>query len=156
MAAPDVHAGPRTFLFADLRGYTAYVEKHGDVSAAALLARYREIVRAAVADHGGAEVKTEGDSFYVVFDSSVAAVRCAMAVQQEAAAEGRPGLDIGIGLHAGETVAFETQYVGSAVNVAARLAAAASAGEVLVSETVRSLIRTALPVAFDSRGALAL
>ena len=156
MAGANVEAGPRTFLFADLRGYTAYVEAHGDRSAAALLARYRDIVRAAVAEHGGAEVKTEGDSFYVVFGSSVAAVRCAMAIQQEAAADGRSGLDIGIGLHAGETIAFERQYVGSAVNVAARLAASASAGEILVSETVRGLIRTALPIALDNRGPLVL
>src|SRR5262245_48142566 len=147
---------PRTFLFADLRGYTAYVEPHGDVAAAALLARYREIVRAAIAESSGVEVKTEGDCFYTVFDSSAVAVRCAMAIQHQAAQEQREGLEIGIGVHAGEVVAFDAQYVGSAVNIAARLAGVAAAGEVLISETVRGLIRTALSVPLESRGGLLL
>jgi class 3 adenylate cyclase len=59
------------FLFADLRDYTRYVESHGDRAAAALLDAYRELVRAAVAEFGGAEIKTEGDSFYVVFPSAL-------------------------------------------------------------------------------------
>src|SRR5262249_48460283 len=147
---------PRTFLFADLRGYTAYVEQHGDVAAAALLARYREIVRAAIAENSGVEVKTEGDSFYLVFDSSVGAGRCAMAIQHQAAQEQSEGLENGLGGHEGEAVDFDAQYVGSAVNIAARLAGLAVSGEVLISETVRGLIRTALSVPFESRGALPL
>ena len=70
----------RGFLFADLRGYTDYVELHGDRAAANLLERYRTVVRAAVAGTHGAEVKTEGDSFYVVFPSASGAVRCGLAI----------------------------------------------------------------------------
>ena len=51
----------------DLRGYTAFAESRGDIAAAELLDRYRALVRAVVADMDGAEIKTEGDSFYVVF-----------------------------------------------------------------------------------------
>ena len=59
----------RGFLFADLRGYTSFVEARGAVAAAELLYRYRAMVRLAVSEHDGAEVKTEGDSFFVVFGS---------------------------------------------------------------------------------------
>ena len=70
----------RGFLFADLRDYTRYVEGHGAVDAAELLVRYRAIVRQAVAEHDGAEIKTEGDSFYVVFPAVSAAVLCGLAI----------------------------------------------------------------------------
>ena len=159
---PHVMAGrsprpvPRTFLFADLRGYTAYVEREGDAAATRLLRTYRTLVRRAVAAEGGVEVKTEGDSFYVVCESSVTAVRCAIAIQRAAARQRRAPLAIGMGIHTGEATPFDEQYVGSAVNTAARLAAAAGAGEILVSETVRALIRTALPLPFADRGGLAL
>lgn len=66
-----------TFLFADLRDYTAFVERHGDVAATTLIADYRRLVRGEVAKAKGAEVKTEGDSFYVVFEAASDAVRCA-------------------------------------------------------------------------------
>ena len=76
----------KSFLFADLRGYTDFVEAHGDHAAAALLDGYRGLVRAAVAEQQGAEVKTEGDSFYVVFESASAAVRCGLRIVAGAAA----------------------------------------------------------------------
>ena len=146
----------RAFLFADLRGYTLVVETHGAVRAAELLERYRALVRDAVGRFDGSEIKTEGDSFYVVFDSVSAAVQCGLAIQTAAAdasAEATdPPIRVGVGVHAGETVAVADGYVGSAVNIAARLCAQATAGEVLVSDTVRSLTQTVLPVVFVSRG----
>lgn len=63
----------RTFLFSDLRDYTRFVQQHGDAAAATLIGDYRRLVRAEVARLEGAEVKTEGDSFYVVFSSAQAA-----------------------------------------------------------------------------------
>src|SRR5687768_10749038 len=142
------------FLFADLRDYTAYVEAHGDRAAAALLDAYRSLVRAAVADFGGAEIKTEGDSFYVVFPSASSAVQCGLAILSAAAAytanEGLP-ISVGIGVHAGETVETAEGYVGSAVNVAARVCSQAKSGELLVTDTVRALTRTFLPVRFVNR-----
>src|SRR5687768_3262853 len=142
------------FLFADLRDYTAYVEAHGDRAAAALLDAYRSLVRAAVADFGGAEIKTEGDSFYVVFPSASSAVQCGLAILSAAAShtadEGVP-IKVGIGVHAGETVETAEGYVGSAVNVAARVCGQAKSGELLVTDTVRALTRTFLPVRFVNR-----
>jgi class 3 adenylate cyclase len=146
----------RGFLFADLRDYTSFVERYGDTAASALLDRYRALVRSIVAQYGGAEVKTEGDSFFVVFPSASSAVRCALEIQLTAAAatsdDPATPLRVGIGIHAGETVAGSEGYVGSAVNLAARVCAQARAGEVAVTDTVRSLTRTSLRVEFADRG----
>ena len=145
------------FLFSDLRNYTKFVEAHGDAAAAALLDRYRRIVRREVAEFGGAEIKTEGDSFYVVFPSASGAVQCGLAIvratDEEAREAGEPPIQVGIGVHAGETVETEEGFVGSAVNIAARVCSQAAAGEVLVTDTVRGLIRTSAPVRFVERGA---
>jgi class 3 adenylate cyclase len=151
-----VTVDPRTngFLFADLRDYTRYVERHGDTAAAALLDAYRVLVRATVADYGGAEVKTEGDSFYVVFPSASSAVRCGLAIlgaASESDAQGGGPIRVGVGIHAGETVETSEGYVGSAVNIAARVCSQAGAGELLVTDTVRGLIRTSVPVRFTDR-----
>lgn len=133
-----------TFLFADIRDYTAFVEEHGDARARQLIASFRRLVRAQLALTGGGEIKTEGDSFYLVFQTAGQALRCAIAIMKQAADPQRVGgaLPVGIGIHAGEPVPLEGQYVGSAVNIAARLGAAADAGELLVSDTVRGLLRT--------------
>jgi len=149
-----VPAQTRGFLFSDLRGYSAFTERHGDRAARELLTRYRRIVREAVAAFGGAEIRTEGDSFYVVFDSVSAAVEAALAIQAALTEppDGEP-IRAGIGVHAGDVEDDAEQgIVSSAVNIAARICAQAEAGEVLVSETVRLLTRTYLRVGFLRRG----
>jgi class 3 adenylate cyclase len=146
----------RGFLFADLRGYTAFVERAGDAAAADLLDRYRHLVRAVIAEQAGAEIRTEGDSFYVVFPSPSAAVRAGLELVTRAASDAADHPDdpirIGVGIHAGESAETAEGYVGSAVNLAARICSVAKAGEVLVSGTVRGLARTSLPVTYSSRG----
>src|SRR6478735_33109 len=146
----------RGFLFADLRGYTQFGESHGAVRASQLIERYRALVRTAVTRFRGAEIKTEGDSFYVVFDAVSSAVGCGLAIAEAAATSSADHKDdpirVGIGIHAGETVATTDGYVGSPVNVAARICAIAGPGEVLVSDTVRALTAAVLPVMFDPRG----
>jgi class 3 adenylate cyclase len=142
------------FLFADLRGYSAFVEAHGDDAAAELLRTYRDLMRERISAFEGAEIRTEGDSFYVVFPSASSGVRCGLAILRAATETPAGGpIRLGIGVHAGETTETEEGYVGSAVNIAARVCAQARAGELLVTETVRSLIGTRLPVRFTSRGA---
>jgi hypothetical protein len=81
----------RGFLFCDLRGYTAFVEAHGDRAAAELLERYRAIVRTAVARAAGAEIRTEGDGFYIVFPSASPAVRCGLEIVAAPARHRRRG-----------------------------------------------------------------
>jgi len=126
----------RSFLFSDLRDFTSFVETHGDAAGSEVIRAYRAIVRAEIARTGGGEVKTEGDSFFVVFDSARQAVACGIGLQQATTAAS------GVGVHAGEPVPHEGQFVGSAVNVAARLAQNAAAGDLLISDTVRGLLRT--------------
>jgi len=150
----------RTFLFSDLRDYTQFVQRHGDGAATQLISDYRRIVRAEIAKHQGAEIKTEGDSFYVVFPGAHAAVSAASAILREADRYSRRQperpLRIGIGIHAGEPTPHEGQYVGSAVIVAARLAQSAGAGDLLVSDLVRGLLpRDGLP-AMEERSGLVL
>jgi branched-chain amino acid transport system substrate-binding protein len=146
----------RGFLFADLRGYTEFVERNGAAAAARLLERYRALIRGLITEFDGAEIRTEGDSFYVVFESVSQAVRAGLAIVESATTEPAAGPDqpiqVGIGIHAGETVETADGYVGSPVNIAARLCALAGAGEVYVSDTVRSLTQTVLPVVFGNRG----
>jgi class 3 adenylate cyclase len=86
--APNLTRG---FLFADLRDYTGFVETHGNRAGATLLARYRTLVREVVAAAAGAEIRTEGDSFYVVFGSVSAAVGCGLAIIEAAAATAAGG-----------------------------------------------------------------
>jgi len=149
-AAPNLTRG---FLFADLRDYTGFVEAHGNRAGAALLARYRTLVREVVATAEGAEIRTEGDSFYVVFGSVSAAVRAGQAIiAAAAAADPADPIHVGVGVHAGETVETAEGFVGSAVNLAARLCAEAKSGEVIVSETVRGLTRTQIEVEFQPLG----
>ena len=146
----------RGFLFADLRDYARFVESHGDQTAAELLARYRILVREVIGRFDGAEIRTEGDSFYVVFSSASAAVNGGLAILEAAAAAGedaRTGaIRVGVGVHAGETAETAEGLVGSAVNLAARICALAGPGELLVSDTVRGLTRTFMPVQFVPHG----
>src|SRR5712664_3902248 len=71
-----VTEGTRTFLFADLRDYTGFVERHGDRAAAALVAAYRKVIRQRVQETSGAEIKVEGDAMFVVFQSARQAIAC--------------------------------------------------------------------------------
>src|SRR5207237_7550439 len=146
----------RGFLFADLRGYTEFAETRGNRAAAELLDDYRRLVRDVVQRSGGAEIKTEGDSFYIVFPSASGAVKCGLAISEAATTASTEHPDrairVGIGIHAGETSETDEGFVGSAVNIAARVCGQAAAGEVLVTDTVRSLTRTSGEVTFSARG----
>ena len=151
-------AGTKGFLFCDLRGYSAFVEAKGDHAAAELLDAYRALVRTVIADHDGAEIRTEGDSVYVVFPTASAAVEAGLGIVAGAAEQGtreRP-VRVGVGIHAGETIATTEGPVGGAVNIAARVCAKAQAGEVLVTETVRALTRGLLPYTFAGIGTQSL
>jgi class 3 adenylate cyclase len=154
--AEQTEAAYRGFLFADLRGYTAFVERHGDAAAADLLDAYRSLVRDEVARHAGAEIRTEGDSFYVVFQSARRAVICGLAIV--AAAERfrhdhpEQPIRVGIGINAGETVQRGEGFVGTAVNLAARVCAQAREGEVLITSAVRDAVGAGAGRRFASRG----
>lgn len=149
-------AAYRGFLFADLRGYTAFVERHGDEAAADLLDAYRELVRAEVGRHKGAEIRTEGDSFYVVFGSARRAVTCGLAIVEAAGRLSRDNpnrpIRVGVGINAGETVQRAEGFVGTAVNLAARVCSQAREGEVLVTAAVRDAVGASPDLQLAPRG----
>jgi class 3 adenylate cyclase len=127
--------GTVTFLFTDIEGSTRLLHELGDDYAAAL-GEHRRVLREAVARHGGVEVDTQGDAFFVAFARASDALA--------AAAEGRDALAAGpirvrMGLHTGEPVATSGGYVGIDVHRAARIAAAGHGGQILVSQTTREL-----------------
>jgi class 3 adenylate cyclase len=149
-------AAYRGFLFSDVRGFTAYAERYGNIAAANMVGRFLEIARAAIARHDGAQVNTEGDAIHAVFSSASSAVLCGLEIVDAAAGlnvqePDRP-LGLGVGVHAGEAVATAEGYIGRAVNIAARLCAVARPGEVLVSSTVKGITQASIQVGFIPKG----
>jgi class 3 adenylate cyclase len=146
----------RCFMFADLRGYTSFIERAGNAAGVALLDDYLAMLRSVVAEYEGAEIKVEGDGFHAVFRSASSAVMCGLSIVESAAAATREAPDrpmpVGVGIHAGEALETADGFIGSAVNLASRVCAAAEAGEVLVTATVRGITHASIPVAFVSRG----
>ena len=134
----------RTFLIADVRGYSRFTEEYGDEAAARLAAKFADLVDDGVQMRGGKVVEIRGDEALAVFESARQAIRAAKDLQQIFAEESDADRDlplrVGIGIDSGEAVELEDgSYRGSALNVAARLCALAHGGEVLVSEGTRHL-----------------
>jgi branched-chain amino acid transport system substrate-binding protein len=135
-------ASVRTFLIADVRGYTRYSEMHGDEAASGLARRFAVVAGEAVRARGGEVVELRGDEALCVFASARAAVRGAVELQRRVRvpSDGEPfPLGVGIGLDAGEAVPTAGGYRGRALNVAARLCSLAKGGEILASEAVAHL-----------------
>jgi predicted ATPase/class 3 adenylate cyclase len=145
---PDpLPTGTLTLLFSDIEGSTSLLRETGDRWADVLSAQ-RRILREAFARHGGRELGTEGDSFFVVFGSAADAVRAAVEGQQELAAHPWPPggrIRVRMGLHTGEPTPHEDGYVGIDVHLAARVAAAAHGGQVVLTEATRALVAGHLP-----------
>ena len=140
MALP---AGTVTLLFSDIEGSTRLLEQLGD-EYASLLDEHRRIVRSAIVEHGGAEVRTEGDAFFVAFVRATNAVRAAVAAQRGLAAWAWPrgsAVRVRMGLHTGEPRLVDGDYVGVDVHCAARICSAAHGGQVLVSDATERLLR---------------
>jgi predicted ATPase/class 3 adenylate cyclase len=150
-----IPTGTVTFLFTDIEGSTRLLQELGD-EYRAVQDLHHEIVRRAFTDAGGTEIRTEGDSFFVAFRTPSAALRAVVAAQRGLARDwphGRPLL-VRMGLHTGEGVLGGDEYLGIDVNRAARIAAAAWGGQVLLSEATKVLVESALPegVTVRSRG----
>jgi class 3 adenylate cyclase len=137
-----------TILFTDVVGSTERAATVGDRRWHELLETHRHEVRSHLARYGGNEVDTAGDGFLATFDSPTSAIRCAWALSEASKAA---GLDVRIGLHAGEVLHRDHAITGMAVHIGARVAAQAQASEVLVSSTIRELV-IGSGFTFSSRG----
>src|SRR5437660_330118 len=131
----ELPTGTVTFLFTDIEGSTRLLHELGDAYADAL-AEHRRVLRGAFAGHGGVEVDTQGDAFFVAFSRASDALA--------AAAEGQQGLDgavrVRMGVHTGEPLVTDGGYVGIDVHRAARIAAVGHGGQVLVSQSTCELV----------------
>jgi class 3 adenylate cyclase len=133
----------QTVLFTDLVGHTEMMQRLGDAKGRNVLREHERMMRETLKEHGGAEIKADGDSFMVSFGSVTQAMECAVELQRafarRNAAAGEP-LHVRIGLNAGEPIEEDGDLFGSTVILASRICAQAGAGEILIPEPVRHLL----------------
>lgn len=142
-------------VFDDLSRFTPLTEAMGDVAAAAVVERFATIVRTTVHSCHGRVVKQIGDEFMLMFFEPSTAVTCALELEDWVVGESQfPA--VRLGAHWGEVLYREGDYVGSTVNVAARVAAQAQAHEVLVTSALRSRLGDLPGVEFTLLGTRAL
>jgi adenylate cyclase len=136
------HPAP-TFVFADLAGYTALTEQRGDEAAAQVAREFRRVMCALSRDHGAWQVKSMGDGVMIwAPDARDAIALAARTIEQVGT---RPDLlPVRVGVHTGPAVMRGCDWYGSAVNVAARLAAEAAPNEAWVSSSTRAASREAI------------
>jgi predicted ATPase/class 3 adenylate cyclase len=136
-------SGTVTFLFTDVEGSTKLLHELGADQYSNALGEHRRLLRAAFTSHGGAEIDTQGDAFFVVFPDEKEAVA--------AAAEAQQGLSEGpirvrMGLHTGKPILTEEGYIGEDVHKGARIASASHGGQVVLSRETALLLGDAFPL----------
>jgi predicted ATPase/class 3 adenylate cyclase len=131
---PEWPTGTVTFLFTDVEGSTQLLDELGAQEYAKALAEHRRVVRTAVDAHGGVEVDTEGDGFFVAFPTAPGALAAAQEAQSALV------IPVRMGLHTGTPLLTEVGYIGIDVNRAARIAAAGHGWQVLLSEPTAHLV----------------
>ena len=148
----------RVILFTDIVGHTEMMQRLGDAKGRDVLRDHERITREALQQHGGDEVKTDGDSFMATFSSPSPAVECTIALQrafaQHAEAGGEP-IVVRMGLNVGEPIEEEGDFFGSAVILASRIRDLAGGGEILVLEAVRHML-SGKNFVFADRGEFAM
>jgi predicted ATPase/class 3 adenylate cyclase len=139
----DLPGGTVTFLFTDVEGSTKLLHEFGAQAYAETLADHRRVVRDACVARGGVEVDTQGDAFFVAFPTAPEALDAARAITEELASG---PITLRIGLHTGTPLRTEEGYVGEDVHVAARVAASAHGGQVVLSQATQALIDEHYPL----------
>ncbi len=136
-----------TIMFTDIAGYTSFVETHGDMAAKSLLQIHNDIIFPIIEEHDGRVIKTIGDAIMAAYDVPEKGVKAAVAIQTTLKEHNKTAgklkkINIRIGLHAGKAMQGDDgDYFGDAVNVAARIEPAGSAGQILVSSSVFSAVK---------------
>jgi predicted ATPase/class 3 adenylate cyclase len=149
----ELPTGTVTFLFTDIEGSTRLIQRLGE-RYPGLLDEHGRLMREAVTHEDGIVVSTEGDSFFVAFHSPGEAVRAATAAQRALAEQDWPdssAVRVRMGIHTGEGTRGGENYVGLDVHRAARIAAAAHGGQILISSATRALVENSLPDGVTSR-----
>jgi YVTN family beta-propeller protein len=132
----------------DIVGSTEHAAELGDSAWRELVQLHHAAIRAALRHHGGREIDTAGDGFFVVFDAPAAAVRCALQIADEIR---HLGVEVRVGVHVGEVEQIGTKVGGISVVIASRIMSTAGPSEVLVSSTVRDLVAGSR-LTFEDRG----
>ena len=156
----ELPEGTVTILFTDVVGSTELTNRLGDEVAREVLGGCDELVRQQVERHRGQEVKSTGDGLMVAFTSARRAIACAVDTQRAIVVRNRRDLSravgLRIGLNTGEVIREEGDLFGAMVTAAARIAGHASAGEILISDTVKGLLGPATTVELEERGQVEL
>ena len=142
-----------TFLFTDIERSTALLQRLGETYADVLTTHHR-LIRAGLAAHGGSEVDTQGDAFFAVFGSARACVDAAIEMQRAIASRQWPAdeaVRVRMGIHSGEASRTASGLVGLDVHRAARIAAVAHGGQIVVSATTAALLRDRMPASASLR-----
>jgi len=144
-------SGTAIILFADIVDSTALTERMGDAAFRKKARELDEMLRSIIRNADGTPVegKLLGDGVLSVFTSAKDAIDAALRFGE---AGESVGLGLHVGMHAGDVIQEDGNVFGGAVNIAARISGESAAGEVLVSDTVRSLARTSAGVSFEDRG----
>ena len=141
-----------TVLFTDVVGSTRLRQHQGEKAAHEIMNEHNEIVRQQIGEHSGQEVKTTGDSFMVAFDSARKGVECAVGVQRALHDYNRRHpvhpVKVRIGLHTGEAIRAGNDLFGTSVDAAARIMAKADGEQILVSDTLKSILGAAKDLGF--------
>jgi class 3 adenylate cyclase len=133
----DLPSGTVTFLFTDVESSTNLLHELGADAYAGALAEHRRMLRTAFAAHGGVEVDTQGDAFFVAFPTAPGALAAADDTRLLLA---RSPIRVRVGIHTGTPLVTDEGYVGADVHRAARIAACGHGGQVLVSATTAALV----------------
>ena len=140
-----------TFVFADIAGFTALTEAHGDEAAVALVEEFAETVCRDLPAIGGEHVKTIGDALMLRIPDPGDAILLGLEVSQRTLRD-HGSVPVRVGLHHGPAVERNGDYFGAAVNLAARVSSAAGGGEVFVSGSTAALVPDLEGVVYESRG----
>lgn len=144
--------GAHTFLFADLAGFTALTEAHGDLQAADLAADFFDSVRTLLPGHGAEEIKTIGDAVMLRCGESDAAIELGLRIVEGVSARPRFPI-VRVGMHTGPAIERAGDWFGAAVNLAARVAGVAGGRDVLLTEATREAAGELKGIRLRRRGA---
>jgi class 3 adenylate cyclase/ketosteroid isomerase-like protein len=134
--------GTATILFTDVVDSTRLSQSMGDQKWSELITAHFDTVRGIVEDEGGSVVKTLGDGGMFVFPSGVSALLAAVRTQRAVTASADDALKVRVGVHTGDVVQGDNDYIGLTVNKAARVAAAAQGDQILVSSTTADIVNS--------------